>query len=191
MSLSKFVNVGTSRTDLNTSVQEHEWTIKNWRDWLSSSNSGEGKASLYSNIFKVGDTLWQMKAFPVKLGDSQSYMAFRLVCLNTASDSCLNGTYRFKTISKGWFGRKRTQFKFDPLPLNNLRDWVTYVGHSYPFKDLSICVKIKVTQVEKSTRWRQHYLQEPPTYAKEEEELPTYAEEEESHYGHDKRPNPQ
>ena len=181
MSLSKFVNVGTSRTDLNTSVQEHEWTIKNWRDWLSSSNSGEGKASLYSNIFKVGDTLWQMKAFPVKLGDSQSYLAFRLVCLNTASDSCLNGTYRFKTISKGWFGRKRTQFKFDPLPLNNLRDWVTYVGHSYPFKDLSICVKIKVTQVEKSTRWRQHYLQEPPTYAEEEESL----------YGHDKRLNPQ
>ena len=170
MTLSMSANVGTSKTDLKASVVEHEWTILNWRDLLSSTNSGEGNASLYSNIFKVGETLWQVKAFPVRLGQSGSYMAFRLVCHST-SDSCLNGTYRIKTISKGWLGPKRTQFKFDPLPLDSSRDWVTYVGHSFPFKDLTINVKIKVTQVEKSTRCRQHYLQDPPTYAEEESSI--------------------
>ena len=48
---------------MKTAAGKYEWTIKNWRDLLSLSSSEEDN-SFYSDIFKVGETSWQIKAWP-------------------------------------------------------------------------------------------------------------------------------
>ena len=184
MSLSKFANGGSGTTDVKTTVGQYEWTIKNWRDLLSLSILEEEEDnSFYSEIFKVGETSWQIKAWPSNKnsqGEQENCLKFRLVSHN--GDSNPTGTYRWKTKSRFW----GTTFQKIPL----MKDMMLTVGHSvFISKNLTVFVKIKVlTQIEttqkNSAGWSLQFLDDPPRKA------PTDEEEDSSLYGQDKKPSP-
>ena len=141
MSLSKFTNGGTCTTDVKTTAGKYEWTIKNWRYLLSLSSSEEDN-SFYSEIFKVGETSWQIKAWPSNKnsqGEQENCLKFRLVSHN--GDSNPTGTYSWK-IKAGFCHTTKFTGKKRPLMTSDMRLFVS--NSRYPFKDLTICVKIKV-----------------------------------------------
>ena len=97
---------------------------------------------IYSEIFKVGETSWQIKAWPSnksRNGRQEDCLVFRLVSHN--GDSKPTGTHGWK-IKAGFCHTTKLTSKKRPLMTSDMR---LFVSHSlFPFRDLTICVKIKV-----------------------------------------------
>ncbi len=127
----------------------HEWTITNWKTWVDCSATSVN-AVLSSDPFTIPGhgSKWQIMAFPKTL-KGRRVLAFRLNYLG----GCVNnegeerqvplGSYHFESISKGWFNKNFVTCKYESLPLDASKSWVSCVA-SHPNKDLIMRIELKL-----------------------------------------------